>query len=339
MKRFPIGWNGVEMELLRMEKTGGLFPGRPWILLLFLLLPPLAVSGQEPASSRIPPPSLFGEACPSEDPFLPPSETARVQAERLLDEASRAQILGNREEARNLLRAAALLDPTSPEVSYPLARAEEELGDWNQARVQYCRVLRAYEDSAADTQVERGEVEMALAQVLNQLRAVPGGTPSEGLGAWRADGISGGSVERTVRPPTSPLSAFLLGLIPGAGHFHTGRTGLGWAITGVAGGALGYGALYAEREPVCMAPLSDNGTCPPNQTRTRTRRPHLAASVGVAGVVTLVSALDAARGARGRRGALAQIGGEESSLWQVQWVPTDEFSGDPTGITWMRIRF
>jgi hypothetical protein len=310
----------------------------PWILLFLLVLPNGGV-GQEAPSG----PALFEGACPVEPSLpAPPSATARSQAERLLDESSRAQLLGNQEEARSLLRAAAVLDPTSVEVGYRLARSEEDLGDLEQARVNHCRVLGLLSASGGSPEVERGEVEMALAQVLNTLRSMPGGMPAADRGRTSAmERVpSPAAAERTVRPPTTPVSAFLLGLLPGMGHFQTGRPGVGWTVVGVVGGALGFGALAADREPVCMVALGESGTCPPTQVRTRTSRPHLTTAVGVAGVVTLISALDAARGARSR-GALARIGGGEgSSTPTLQWMPVQGLhASSPTDLTWLRLQF
>jgi tetratricopeptide (TPR) repeat protein len=65
----------------------------------------------------------------------------RRQARELAQRAQQSAILGDRGAARDQLRQATLLDPTSPELAYQLARAQEALGANEDAAVAYCRFL------------------------------------------------------------------------------------------------------------------------------------------------------------------------------------------------------
>ncbi|HEX6132625.1 MAG TPA: hypothetical protein VFZ24_01505 [Longimicrobiales bacterium] len=103
----------------------------------------------------------------------------------------------------------------------------------------------------------------------------------------------------------SPGSAFFLGLIPGAGHFYTGRPLAGTALLAVAGGAAAIGVLYQRTQVECLT-VPQNNVCPPDQVRDEyTERPWLLPAMGVAAAATLFGAIDAARGARSRNARAA----------------------------------
>lgn len=95
-------------------------------------------------------------------------------------------------------------------------------------------------------------------------------------------------------------AAFAYGLIPGAGHFYTGRPIAGTTLLAVAGGAAAFGVLYKTRHVECLG-VPQNGACPAGQVRAEfTERPYLLPAAGVAAAATILGALDAARGARSR---------------------------------------
>lgn len=68
-------------------------------------------------------------------------EPDRAEAAALLAQADDAALLGDADEALRLLRDAAALDPSSPEVAYRLGRSLEEANDVAGATSEYCRFL------------------------------------------------------------------------------------------------------------------------------------------------------------------------------------------------------
>ena len=100
-------------------------------------------------------------------------------------------------------------------------------------------------------------------------------------------------------PAYSPSTALLSGiLIPGMGHFYSGRPGAGFLVLAVAGGSASAGLLVREVEISCLG-LPVNGECPPGQIAGRDEsRPFLVPGLAVAAVVTVAGAIHAFRGAR-----------------------------------------
>lgn len=116
----------------------------------------------------------------------------------------------------------------------------------------------------------------------------------------------------------SPGTSFALGLIPGAGHFYTGRPIMGTALLALGAGAATAGVLYQTRHVECLTVPVD-GVCPPDQVlREYTERPYQLPALGVAAAASILGALDAALGARRRnaRGPAlgAQPGGARAAL-------------------------
>ena len=76
------------------------------------------------------------------------SAAARDSAARLAESAALATLAGELDRARTQLREATTLDPTSPELSYRLARAADDLGDTETAAAAYCHLQSISTDSA-----------------------------------------------------------------------------------------------------------------------------------------------------------------------------------------------
>lgn len=115
----------------------------------------------------------------------------------------------------------------------------------------------------------------------------------------------------------SPGTALGLGvLLPGLGHFYSGRPGSGFAVLALAGGAVAVGFLIKEVDVRCLTP--QEGACPPEQVVSRTTtRPYMTASLAAAAAVGLAGAIEAFVDARGRRGSgatFAQIAGDDTDL-------------------------
>jgi len=100
-------------------------------------------------------------------------------------------------------------------------------------------------------------------------------------------------------PTYSPSTALLSGiLIPGMGHFYSGRPGTGALVLAVAGGSAAAGLLVREVEISCLS-VPVNGECPPDQVAGREEsRPYLVPGLAVAAAVTVAGAIHAFRGAR-----------------------------------------
>lgn len=83
-------------------------------------------------------------------PFaMPPAPTAEQQrqARELAQRGQQSAILGDRAAARDQLRRAAALDPTSADLAYQLARAEESAGSEVDAARAYCRFIALAPDA------------------------------------------------------------------------------------------------------------------------------------------------------------------------------------------------
>lgn len=101
----------------------------------------------------------------------------------------------------------------------------------------------------------------------------------------------------------SPGAALTLGtLLPGMGHFYSGRPLGGFMILAVAGGAISAGLLVEDVHIRCLNADEVGGSCPPGQVVSRrTERPHLELGLGLAAAVGVVGAIEAFVHLRGRR--------------------------------------
>lgn len=118
----------------------------------------------------------------------------------------------------------------------------------------------------------------------------------------------------------SPGAAFALGLMPGGGHFYTGRPVAGTALLAIAGGAAAVGALYEQRHVECLT-VPQNNVCPAGQVREEhVERPYLLPGLGIAAAAAVLGALDAVRGANDRN---ERVGGASSQLGSAVRVKAD----------------
>ncbi|MEX2282480.1 MAG: hypothetical protein WEE89_08345 [Gemmatimonadota bacterium] len=109
---------------------------------------------------------------------------------------------------------------------------------------------------------------------------------------------------RQVAPlPYNPGSVLVRGLlVPGLGHFTTGRAGAGVFFLGAASAALVAGFTVTRQSVDCLSPPV-NGRCPADQiSNQETTRPYLVPGVAAAAVIGVWGAIDAYRGA-GKRNA------------------------------------
>ena len=116
----------------------------------------------------------------------------------------------------------------------------------------------------------------------------------------------------------NPRTALVTGLVlPGMGHFYTGRPAYGILLLGTAGASAGFGLLYKKVEVECLSPPV-NGECPiEDQLSRKETRPYLIPGLATAGAITIFGAINAYRGARIGPVQLSRNGGIQSAIPQL----------------------
>ena len=118
----------------------------------------------------------------------------RREARELGQRAQQSAILGDRGAARDQLRHATQLDPTSPELAYQLARAQEAVGANDEATAAYCRFL-----ALAPNAPEASE---AKERVATLARATQPAVPDRTLAPFR-NGVSAYEAGRYAQAATA----------------------------------------------------------------------------------------------------------------------------------------
>jgi len=114
------------------------------------------------------------DACGSVAIGAQPSDAHRTQAEELTRRAYDAEMQGNVQEARTLLRRASDLDATNMSAAYHLGLTSETLGDRTAAVTAYCRYL-----SLAPATNEAAEARQRVAKLSQATTRVAAGSVSE----------------------------------------------------------------------------------------------------------------------------------------------------------------
>jgi tetratricopeptide (TPR) repeat protein len=138
------------------------------------------------------------------------------------------------------------------------------------------------------------------------------------------------------RSPPGRAGALAAGLIvPGLGHFTTGRPARGAVFFGAAAAAVGAGLLVERVSVQCLTPPVD-GRCPPEQVANETReRPLLMPGLGVAAAIAIVGAWDAWRGVRPR----SQAAPSRSTRSGISFAPGVGVGRHGTRVEVLRVRF
>lgn len=111
-----------------------------------------------------------------------------------------------------------------------------------------------------------------------------------------------GLLEGMVTAPTpSPTGALALGIVPGMGHYYSGRTLGGTVVLSLAAGAVAAGVMVKEVTVRCLNPGQGGDCAPGDIVDESTRRPYLVPAIGAAAAVTVIGAVEAFLRARGRR--------------------------------------
>ena len=123
-----------------------------------------------------------------------PSDSSRAQAEEFTRRAYDAEMQGNVQEARTLLRRASDLDATNKSAAYHLGLTSETLGDRAAAVTAYCRYL-----SLAPTTTEAAEARQRVAKLSQATTRVAAGSVSESAANGRGTPIA--TTPRVARAP------------------------------------------------------------------------------------------------------------------------------------------
>jgi tetratricopeptide (TPR) repeat protein len=141
----------------------------------------------------------------------------------------------------------------------------------------------------------------------------------------------------------SPSAAFATGLlVPGLGHFTTGRTTRGLIVLGAAAAAVSSGILMHRVHVECLSPPIDR-KCPRDQVlRETTERPYLLPALGAAVAVNTLGAIDAMLGAKRRNDhatELFHVGGRDGTGPTASVAPSVEVHRDAASIRLIRFTF
>jgi hypothetical protein len=175
----------------------------------------------------------------------------------------------------------------------------------------------------------------ALADFQDYLALQPNGDAADRVRRW--------TDQLAVTPARySASTAFVTGLVPGVGHFYTGRPITGLFFLAGAGGAIAFGILHETTRIECLT-VPQDGVCPPDEIRGRVKeRPYLVAAIAAAGAASLFSALDAARGARRKNVApgAARLGATAGTERGIALAPPAVITdGTRLDFAWLRLRF
>ena len=144
-------------------------------------------------------------------------------------------------------------------------------------------------------------------------------------------------------PPFNPGSTLMRGLLlPGLGHFSTGRTGKGALFLGAATGAVAAGFMVTRLSVDCLSPPV-NGRCPDDQiVNEEQTRPYLVPAIGAAAAIGIIGAIDAYRGARKRNEEAAKslrVGADGRPQGPSLAMPRINLGFENTHIDLIRVRF
>jgi len=138
----------------------------------------------------------------------------------------------------------------------------------------------------------------------------------------------------------SPTGALAVGLVPGMGHYYTGRP-LGGTVTLVAAGAsIASGFMVKEVTTLCLGEVASGAACPDDLIVDElTRRPYALYGLGIAAVITVVGAIEASLKARRRRAEAETIRGPRPVPGVSLGLPTVSTSGGRLDLNLVRVTF
>lgn len=138
----------------------------------------------------------------------------------------------------------------------------------------------------------------------------------------------------------SPSGAFALGMVPGMGHYYTGRPVGGTVILSLAVGVAAVAILSKDITTLCVNEVPPGEVCPPELIVGEiTDKPFLLPGLGIAAAVTLIGAIDALLKARGRRAEAEAIGAPQPATGPQIGLPTVTTRGNRVELNLLRIIF
>jgi Flp pilus assembly protein TadD len=143
-------------------------------------------------------PQPLPDACGTVAVVAPATSANKAQADELTRRAYDAEMQGNVQEARSLLRRASDLDATNKSAAYHLGLTSETLGDRATAVSAYCRYL-----SLAPASNESAEARQRVTK-LSQTTQVAAGSVGEAAANGRAVPAATTRRETRVRPAAEP---------------------------------------------------------------------------------------------------------------------------------------
>jgi tetratricopeptide (TPR) repeat protein len=148
-----------------------------------------------------------------------------------------------------------------------------------------------------------GRVGESLADYRRYLELVPSQVDAQVMDVSQRIGLLEGSATAP-----SPAGAFVLGFLPGMGHYYSGNPIRGTVFLALAGSATVAGVLVKNVTVVCVNDVGPGQDCPAPLVHDEiTERPLLMPAVGVAAAITLIGAIDALLKARGRRAEVERL--------------------------------
>lgn len=340
--------------------------------------------------------------CPAPGNPAPPPEEDLRRAAQLASDANQAMNLGDFERAQAVLSQATELDPTSADFAYRHARTLEDLGDAENALIEYCRAL-ALDIEALGVFDARDRIDALYEQVRERIpeaareafvRGLTRADSNDYQGAAEAfsDAIDAatdwsapvynrgliyeelGRIQESLADyrryvelaPTdvdpvlvivserigqlegaasaaapSPGGALALGVVPGMGHYYSGRPVAGTLTLVAAGAAIASGLMFRNIITLCVEEVPAGGTCPPNQIHDEiTERPYLWHGIGVAAAVTIGGAIEALIHAKRRRAEAEAITGPARDRGgPTLGLPTIEADGPRVDLNLLTLRF
>ncbi|MGD2071176.1 MAG: tetratricopeptide repeat protein [Gemmatimonadota bacterium] len=147
-----------------------------------------------------------------------------------------------------------------------------------------------------------------------------------------------GRLETTASLPSAGAT-FLVGLLPGAGQFYSGRPVAGLGVLTLFGGALATALLVEDVEVLCLSDPGPGADCPPEHVLDeQSERPYLVAGLGAAAAVTVLGAVEAFLHVRGQGAEAAGFASLEIGGTRVVGPALERGDGGRIGVRLLQIR-
>ena len=138
----------------------------------------------------------------------------------------------------------------------------------------------------------------------------------------------------------SPTGALAVGMVPGMGHYYTGRPVSGTLTLIAAGASVAAGLLVKEITTLCLDEVPAGALCPDDQIVDElTNRPYALYGMGLAAAITVIGAIEASLKARSRRAEAEAIMGPRPPIGPSLGLPTVSTDGRRVDLNLVRVLF